>query len=665
MTESVKSRLAFLRSGEYKKLRHCEAIELEEYRTLPLPEARRKYFSDLAEKEKPLLFGCDLFGFNRYFVTGDDFPFHHTGNLAIDYEGALGSGLCGLFKRIEAARATADDEGREFHRVLFAILKAAEALAVRYRDAAKEAGCEKLAKALGRVPFHGARDYYEALVALKFFTYIIRLDRTSHITLGRFDKYMKPYYDESVRLGVSRDEILELTELFYISLSFDSDTYPGMQLGDNGQSLMLGGCDAEGRDIWSDLSEICLEASEELCIIDPKINVRVNSKTPIEFYERCSRLTKQGLGFPQYSNDDVVIPAFVKLGYDLADARDYTVAACWEFIIPALEGGIPNVDDVNLALCVQRATKNSLAACESFEDFKCAVKNEISAACDRMVEKNAAIKERLRVYNPLLSAFIRPCIERGRDILDGAKYRIFGAHGSGFSCAADALTAIELGVFSGKIDKKELLSALDASFVGYENLRAKLLSLPKMGSDNDVADKNGSFLIECYGESLSGRPNGIGGVWRAGTGSPHHYILLAQKTPATADGRRDGDPFASSFSPSLLAKASTPTAAVSSFTKQDLTKVMNGGPFTIELHDSVFASPEGESKVAALVKSFFDLGGHQMQINAVNRDTLLAAKANPDNYKNLVVRVWGWSGYFVELDEVFQDHIIKRTEFTV
>ena len=186
-----------------------------------------------------------------------------------------------------------------------------------------------------------------------------------------------------------------------------------------------------------------------------------------------------------------------------------------------------------------------------------------------------------------------------------------------------------------------------------------------MGCDDDRADKNGSFLLECYGESLSGRPNGIGGVWRAGTDSPHHYIYLAKNTPATADGRRDGDPFASSFSPSLLAKASTPTAAVRSFTKHDLSKVMNGGPFTIELHDSVFASPEGERKVAALVKSFFDLGGHQMQINAVNRDTLLDAKANPENHKNLVVRVWGWSGYFVELDEVFQNHIIKRTEFTV
>lgn len=170
--------------------------------------------------------------------------------------------------------------------------------------------------------------------------------------------------------------------------------------------------------------------------------------------------------------------------------------------------------------------------------------------------------------------------------------------------------------------------------------------------------------MDTYSAYLNRKPNHCGGIYRAGTGSAMEYIYRARQVGATADGRPAGEPYGSSFSPSLHARLNGPLSAVQSFTKFDMRNIINGGPFTIEIHDTVFRNDDGERKVAQLVKSFIDLGGHQIQINAINRDRLLDAQKHPEKYPNLIVRVWGWSGYFNELDMVFQDHIIRRAEFT-
>ena len=663
MTDAVKARLELLKSCEHRKNRIYAPIDITKYEGLSRMECRREFFIDMAKRELPNFIGDDPFGFNHSHVIRPlSLPFEISGNLTVDYEGFLESGFAGMRKRIAESRLTADEKGREFLNTVSSMLDEAEAIAQRYRTAAIETGNVRLADALSRIPASGAKNYYDALVGLKFLSFILRLNWSSHVTLGRFDKYMKPYFDASKKEGTTYEELLELTELFFISMNFDTDFYAGVQQGDNGQSLVLGGCDADGEEVWSEISEMCLTASEELCLIDPKINVRVNSKTPIEFYERCTRLTRLGLGFPQYSNDDVVIPGLIKLGYEERDARDYSVAACWEFIIPRFGGDIPNATDLDFPGRIETATASALEDCESTDEFKEAIKREIERRCRELIDKHRTF---IPYPDPLLSAFILPCIERGRCFFDGgAKYRNLGAHGSGLANAADALTAIELGVFGGEIKKDELISAIKANFVGYEALKAKLLSYPKMGNADDAADKNGRFLLDAYSEALQGKDNGSGGIWRAGTGSALNYVCRAARIGATADGRGCGEPYGANFSPSLHAKITSPTATVRSFTGYDFTKAINGGPLTLELHQSSFTA-DGNKKIAALVKSFIDLGGHQLQLNAVNRDTLLEAKKNPEAYKSLIVRVWGWSGYFVELDEPYQNHVIKRTEFTV
>ena len=269
--------------------------------------------------------------------------------------------------------------------------------------------------------------------------------------------------------------------------------------------------------------------------------------------------------------------------------------------------------------------------------------------------------------NAFFSAFVSPCVENGRDIAGGgAKYYNYGVHGAGIANATDALYALKRAVFEEKIvSAKELLEALKADFVGYEELRAKLLAYPKMGCNEDDVDEIGCMLMDAFCNTLKGKKNNRGGIYRPGTGSAMEYLWSAEKVGALPDGKRAQQPYGCSFSPSLTARIDGPLSAIQSFTKFDMKRITNGGPFTMEVHDTVFRNEEGDRKVAMLVKAFIDLGGHQMQLNAVNRDRLLDAQKHPENYPNLIVRVWGWSGYFNELDVGYQNHIISRCEYTV
>ena len=669
MTERVKKRLEFFNAREYRAGRNLAPSENVTAKSEGLSMAMRSAnrFVRATQTEIPNFYGDDPIGFNQYRINGpvDDYMLGDGyGNITIDYAGFLKGGLQGLYDAIRAKYDGADDEAKDFYDAALHALDGAKDVAVRYRDAAKEKGNETLWKALCNVPFYGARNYYEAVISVRFLQFILRLNKTKHVTIGRFDQYAKPYFDLSKQAGASNEELLEITELFFLSLNFDSDIYEGIQTGDNGQSFMLGGCDKEGNDAFNELSEICLTASEELKVIDPKINIRVNKNTPLSLYERGTKLTKQGLGFPQYSNDDVVIPGLVALGYDLEDARDYAVAACWEFIVPACGADYPNIATMNFPLMVERATQKHLKNSATFAEFMQKVKEEIVLGSNELMQECIGFSLR---PEPLLSLFVLPCVEKGRDIFRlGAKYNNYGIHGAGISNAADALEAIEKAVFIEKsVKKEELLKALAADYEGFEALRKQMQSYPKMGNNEEGVDQKAVEIMDAFAAAVNGKPNDRGGVYRAGTGSAMEYVLSAAKVGATADGRKAGEAYGSSFSPSLSARLNGPLSAIASFTKYDLKNTINGGPFTIEIHDTVFRNDEGEKKVAMLVKSYIDKGGHQIQINAINRDRLLDAQKHPENYPNLIVRVWGWSGYFNELDIVYQNHIIKRAEFSV
>ncbi len=272
---------------------------------------------------------------------------------------------------------------------------------------------------------------------------------------------------------------------------------------------------------------------------------------------------------------------------------------------------------------------------------------------------------------PFYSIFMRGCLERGRDLSEGLKYNNFGIHGAGSSNAADALAAVQKFVFEEhSISPKELLAALDTNFVGRESLRRQLEEQgPKIGNNDPIADTFLVALFDDLADACEEHPRTPrGGILRPGTGSAMYYIWLARghegmREPvvgATADGRLQGQPFSANLAPSPGVRVRGPISTLQSFAKINYRRICNGGPVTMELSDSVFRNQESVRKTAMLVRMFAQLGCQQLQLNSLSLNTLLDAKAHPENHKNLIVRVWGWSGYFCELAPEYQDHIIAR-----
>ena len=384
-------------------------------------------------------------------------------------------------------------------------------------------------------------------------------------------------------------------------------------------------------------------------------------------------MTRKGLGFPQYSNDDVVIPGLVAHGYDLEDARDYVVAACWEFIIPGRGMEVVNIGAVSFPAAVDQAIRTGLADGMEFDGILSRTAENIRAQVHHLVEVYSRL---LLPPAPYYSVFMRGCLEEGRDLSEGLKYNNFGIHGACSANAADALAAVKQFVFDEhSLSADELLEALQANFEGYEPLRRKLAEEgPKVGCNDDRADALLVTLFDDFAaacEDYGRTPHG--GIVRPGTGSAMYYIWLARghegmREPvvgATADGRVSGEPFSANLAPSPGVRVRGPISTLQSFSKIDFCRICNGGPITMELSDSVFRDSESIRKVAMLVRIFAQLGCQQLQLNSLNVATLLDAKAHPERHKNLIVRVWGWSGYFCELAPEYQDHIIARSLYQV
>lgn len=660
-----KELLEYIVSKKHHKYRQNDMTEnlAEEYHRLGLSPVERmtRRFELLTERELPVLLPNEKICFMRTVKTIPDcfteeewaeikskHYIHELGymsNLSPDYEQALSAGLLEL-------RKNADEYGK---RAIDAIIR----LSDRYRAEAEKQGKTELAHVLEQVPRYGARSFYEALQFFRIIHFSLWLEGNYHNTTGRFDKYMYPYLKADMKKGLYTEETaLELLEDFFLSFNKDSDLYTGVQQGDNGQSMVLGGVDEDGREVFNLLSRLCLKASRELLLIDPKINLRVSKNTPIEVYESGSELTKAGLGFPQYSNDDVVIDGLTKLGYDLKDARDYAVAACWEFIIPKKGADVANIAALSFPKVVDVCLHRDLQSCGIFDEFVSCIKNEINNECDKIC---GSIKDLWFVPSPFMN-----CLIDG-GVYNGAKYNNFGIHGTGIATGADSLAAIEKYVYNEKsISKQALIEAVDSDFSKHSEILPILrYEAPKMGNDDDFADKHAVMLLDAFSDSLKGRTNCRGGIYRAGTGSAMYYLWHANEIGASPDGRRKGEPFGTNFSPSLFAKINGPVSVIKSFTKPHFANAVNGGPLTLEFASSMFEGEESIKKVAALVKAYIDMGGHQLQLNAVNTQLMKDAQLHPEAHRQLVVRIWGWSAYFVELDKEYQDHVMRRQQYSV
>ncbi len=636
----------------------CEVDFASEYSTQDLCHEERmcRRFEVLMAMEKPhilpdeqivLTRTVSTFGYVLSKEEEDALAAEHyihgayVNNLCPDYESTIREGFLARYESATLYQKRAMD--------------AVIALCDRYRTLAKEQGRADVAEVFDRVPRYGARTFREALQFFRILHFALWLEGDYHNTIGRFDQYMYPYYRHDIDHGLlSRDEAFDLLCDFFLSFNKDSDLYFGAQQGDNGQSMVLGGIDADGNDCYNELSVLCLRASGELRLIDPKINLRVNKNTPLSVYEEGSKLTRVGLGFPQYSNDDVVIPGLVEMGYDFEDAVNYVVAACWEFIIPGVGDDTVNLCAFNVAGSVDRAIRKYAPTATNFDEVLAGMRVQMRKDFDELIEP---IKSIYYLPSPMFDL-----LRKGR------KYQNFGSHGVGIATAADSLSAVKKYVFDEKsITARELIAAMDENFANSPELLHRLrYEAPKMGCEGgDEAAELSRDVLYAFSDALADRKNCLGGIWRAGTGTAMMYLRHANVTGATADGRLAGESFGANFSPSLFAKTAGPITVCEHFSCADMRRTLNGGPLTLEFAMNIFRDEESIHKLATLIRYFILRGGHQIQLNAVDVEQLREAQKDPNRYRQLIVRIWGWSAYFVELDKPYQEHVIARQEYTL
>ena len=386
-------------------------------------------------------------------------------NICADWELLLTQGLLGR-RQVAANTRTrlADNAGAiEFLDAAIETIDAVLDLAGRYAEQTQLLGRQDLAEMLASVPAHPARTFREGLQSLRLCQAVVWLEGNYHVGLGRFDQYMWPLLQSDLQAGtLTIPEAEELLAEFFISLNKDSDLYPGVQQGDNGQSLTLGGVKPDGSHAVNELTHMVLRVSRDLEVIDPKINLRISPQTDLELLCLASELTRKGLGFPQYSNDELVIPALVAHGYELEDARDYVVAACWEFIIPGRGMEIVNIGAVSFPAAVDQAIRSGLADGVDFDEILTRTGINIHSQVQVLADAYANV---LLPPAPYYSVFQRGCLEQGHDLSQGLKYNNLGIHGACSANAADALAAVKQFMFDEQaISSEELLAALQVEF---------------------------------------------------------------------------------------------------------------------------------------------------------------------------------------------------------
>lgn len=601
-------------------------------------------------------------------------------------------------------------DGREVEKYNFwkaAIIScdAAIAFAARYADLARKMAIEateatrktellKIAEVCDNVPANPPGNFHEACQSFYFFHLILQLESSGHsISPGRFDQYMYPFYKKDIDDDrITAAEAQELIECLWIKLSEINKIRPiGATKAFGGypmfQNLCVGGQTRDGQDATNELSYMCLDASQNVQLHQPSISARLWNGTPDKFWYKIVEVTKKGLGMPALYNDEVIIPALLNRGKSIEDARDNAIVGCVEpgpqgyeygwsggtgdapfFSLPAcLEYAIN--DGKNLMTGVQVGPKTgSLSDFKSFDEVKAAYVTQVQYFVDHfaVITNTADLVHQEVAPLPFLSCGMEPCIERGIDVsAGGAKYNATGTAGVGVSNAGDSLTAIKKIVFDDKmISGAELLNKLKANWDGDEVLRNKILAhVTHYGNDDPETDSIAAWAAGVYCQ-LTENSVGPRGKYSPGLYPVSANLPMGLGVGASADGRKAGEPLADGISPVHGRDANGPTALLKSAAKIDHLINSNGTLLNLRFHPSALEGSVGEDALIAALKSYFDLKGLHVQYNVVSSKKLREAQKNPDKYKDLVVRVAGYSALFVGLDPDLQEDIITRTEFS-
>ena len=607
------------------------------------------------------------------------------GHIIIDYPRLLENGLSALVAELKAVNK--QHPQNSFYQAVLILLEASQRHILRYAALADEmaASCvdeqrrkelETIAEISRHNAVHRPEDFWQASQLFWYMNIILQYEsNASSISLGRFDQYMLPYYQASLNRGQDPLFLKELLESLWVKCndivllrSTSSARYfAGFPTG---YTALLGGLTETGRSAVNILSFLSLDAYQNVRLPQPNLGVRVNELIDRPFLRKTAETIRLGTGIPQIFNDEVVIPAFLNRGVSLEDARDYSVVGCVELSIPGRTYGLHDIAMFNLLKVMEIVMlENESNPDITWDGLIDQIRDKTRYYIRLMVEGSniCDIGHRDWAPVPLLSSFIEDCVQHGKDITEGgARYNFSGVQGIGIANLSDSLHALKGMVFEQKrLSFAELMAVLKANFQTPEGekIRARLINrFEKYGNDIDEVDNISADLLRFYCKEVEQYQNPRGGHFTPGSYTVSAHVPLGSVVGATPDGRLAGEQLADGgLSPMVGQDSQGPTAVLKSVSKLDNYLLSNGTLLNVKFTPATLAGDGGLNKLADFLQAFTKLKLQHIQFNVVNADTLREAQQRPQDFAGLVVRVAGYSAFFVELSQEIQDDIIRRT----
>lgn len=615
------------------------------------------------------------------------------GHIIPDIPAWLRLGPAGLLEKARQSLRGASGQQRIFYQSVAVALEGAQEFLLRYAALARQkagqdpelARVARVCEALAERPASG---YREALQSVWFLLVLLHMESNAmSFSLGRADQYLLPYYEADLRQGrLTEAEALELTECFYLKCNqivcmcdrLESQYFAGFPIGFN---LVVGGGDGRGNALENPLTFLLLKAQRELHLPQPNLSARVCAASSEEYLEACAAVVGQGGGMPQFFGDETVIPALTAGGMALADAADYGVVGCVELSGCGDTLAWSNAAMFNLLKVMELALnggrclltgrqlapdEGDLARYESYEQFEAALEKQMDYFIERMVQVHEEVDRQHAAHlaSPLLSSVVKGCLERGVDVTaGGAKYNRSGIQLVQVADLADSLAVLKYLVFPGRVSRAALLDQLRRNWPDETLRRLVAEGAPHYGNDDPRVDGLANKWIERFAERLAGRRNVRGGSYTVGLYTVSAHVPMGANVGAACTGRRAGEPLADGgVSPRAGCDVKGPTAVLKSVAALPVGRCANGTLLNMKFSRSMFERPGNRQRFVALLRAFCRLPIDHVQFNVVDRAELLAARRDPAAHRNLIVRVAGYSAYFVELDGGLQSEIIRRTE---
>jgi formate C-acetyltransferase len=630
---------------------------------------------------------------------------HAQGHILPDVEAWLRLGIGGLRDSVQTARRrqeVQDTAHQVFYTAAEIALAAAGTFIARYaelatvlaageKDPQRRAELALIAANCHHLTQHPPATFYQALQAVWFLFVLLQIEsNASSFSPGRFDQYMLPFLLADLEAGrltlTEAQELLEalwlkFNEIVLLRSSSSARYFAGFPIGFN---LAVGGQCADGSDATNLLTYMCLRAQADVGLTQPNLSVRVHDGSPQELLEAAAFVIAQGSGMPQVFNDEVIVPGQVNRGLPLEEARNYAVVGCVELSTPGKALGWSDASMFNLTRVLELTLYGgkdphsgeqiglptpSLDQMSSFGELEGAYDRQLAHFVALMV-RGCNIVDGIHAEvlpSPWLSLFVADCITRGVDVTaGGARYNFSGVQGVQIANVADSLAAIRQAVYDEQwLSAAELLDTLRTDYAGSEVLRQRLIHrVPKYGNDDDRVDRYAAAWGNRFCDLVEQHATIRGGMYQPGFYTVSAHVPMGAHVGATPDGRHAGAPLADGgLSPTAGRDRRGATAVLHSVSKLDLRLASNGTLLNMKFLPSFFEGPQALQKFAQLLRGFCALHVPHVQFNVVSAATLREAQVNPDEFRSLVVRVAGYSAYFIELDKELQDEIIRRTEF--